>query len=248
MSNLFDIQNTIIKLFPEGALTDDIWVNGFKFNFDREIKRISYATNLTPFTITKAIENNSELLITHHDAWPFMKEQKLYCNKLLEDNKLNHCFFHTPLDAAEFGTSSSLASLLGMENKKFTLPYFGYLVGIAGSIKEQPFNDFVKLCEDVLCETVRSYQNNNNLCARVLVATGGGNETTCLDSAISEKCDTYITGEYGMYLQHYAEYHGINLIIGSHTKTEIIGVRNFVNKISTRFDDLVVFEIDEPNY
>ena len=63
-----------------------------------------------------------------------------------------------------------------------------------------------------------------------------------------ENCDTYITGEYGMYLQHYAQFHKINLIIGSHTKTEIIGVRSFVNKIISHFDDLSVFEIDEPSY
>jgi len=248
MAKLFDIKNTIIKMFPENALTDDIWENGFKFNFDNEISRISYSTNLTPYTIAKAIENNAGILLTHHDAWPFMNEQRVCCNKLLEDNKINHCFFHTPLDAAEFGTSSSLANALGMENKKFTLPYFGHLVGVAGIIKKQPFNDLVGMCEEILCENVRSYKNNNSLCSRVLVATGGGNETKCLDSAISEKCDTYITGEYGMYLQHYAEYHGINLIIGSHTKTEILGVRNFVNKIITFFDDLEAFEIDEPNY
>ena len=248
MAKLIDIKNTIIKLFPENVLNDTTWEYGFRFNFDNEINRISYSTNLTPFTITKAIENNADILITHHDAWPFMNEQKAYCNKLLEDNKINHCFFHTPLDAAEFGTSYGLANALGVKNKKFTVPYFGHLVGIAGNIEQQPLNNLVERCEKVLGEKVRSYKNNDNLCSRILIATGGGNETNCLDSAISEKCDTYITGEYGMYLQHYAEYHGINLIIGSHTKTEIIGVRNFVKRIITYFDDLKIYEIDEPNY
>lgn len=248
MSKLLDIKNLIIKMFPENVLSDTTWEYDFKFKFDRNISKISFSTNLTPYTIKKAIENNTDILITHHDAWPFMNEQRVYCHKLLEENEINHCFIHTPLDAAEFGTSSSLANALGMECKKFTVPYYGLLVGVAGNIKQQPFNDLVKMCENVLCEKVRNYKNNNNLCSRILVATGGGNETTCLDSAISEKCDTYITGEYGMYLQHYAEYHGINLIIGSHTKTEIFGVRNFVNKIIGYFDDLDVFEIDEPNY
>jgi len=248
MAKLDDIKNVIIELFPENALNDTTWEYGFKFNFDKQIKRISYSTNSTPFTITKATENNADLLITHHDAWPFMNEQKEYCNKLLEDNEINHCFFHTPLDASEFGTSYGLASALEMENMKFTAPYYGHLVGVAGDIRSQSFNDLVTMCEKVLYASVHSYQNNDNLCSRVLVITGGGNETSNLDSAISEKCDTYITGEYGMYLQHYAEYHKINLIIGGHTKTEIIGVRNFVKRIVADFNGLQICEIDEPNY
>jgi len=247
MADLTDIKNTIINMFSN-KLTDDIWENGFKFDFDKKINRIAYATNLTPFTINKAAEYDAGLLITHHDAWPFMNEQKAYCNKLLADNKINHCFFHTPLDATEFGTSSSLADALGMTNKKFTLPYHGYLTGVAGDITKTPLNDLINLCEKILLEKARAYKNNAGLCERILIAAGGGNDTKCLDSAIFEKCDTYITGEYGMYLQHYAEYNGINLIIGSHTKTEIIGVRNFVNKIAAYFSDLDVFEIDEPNY
>jgi putative NIF3 family GTP cyclohydrolase 1 type 2 len=248
MAGLFDIKDTIIAMFPENSMTDTVWEYGFKFNFDRDITTISYATNFTPFTITEAAKNHADLLITHHDAWPFMNMQKEYCNQLLEDNQINHCFIHTPLDAVEFGTSHSLAIALKIKNPKFTLPYFGKLVGVAGDIEAQTFASLVKLCETVLHEPVRSYQNSNNLCTRILVATGGGQETSSLDSAIAEKCDTYITGEYGMYLQHYAEYHGINLIIGSHTKTEILGVRNFVNKLATYFDALTICEIDEPNY
>ena len=248
MAKLADIKTVITGMFPMDSLTNEVWEYGFKFHYDNEISKIAYATNLTPHTITKAAGNNADMLITHHDAWPFMNEQKAYCNKLLADHKINHCFFHTPLDAAEFGTSSSLAKALGVENRKFTVPYHGFLCGVAGVVKPQPFEELVRECERVLQENVRTYKNNANPCSRILVVTGGGNDTESLDSAISENCDTYITGEYGMYLQHYAEYHGINLIIGSHTKTEILGVRSFVNKLVAGFDDLTAFEIDEPGY
>ena len=248
MSDLLVIKNKIISMFPDNSLNDTVWEYGFKFNFDRDVKTIAYSTNFTPYTITKAFEGNADLLVTHHDAWPFMNEQKEYCNKLLEEYKINHCFFHTPLDAAEFGTSSSLAKAIGMKDMYFTLPYHGKLVGVAGYIEKIDFIRLVQLCENILGEKVRSYKNNNDLCSKILVCTGGGNETTSFDSAITEKCDTYITGEYGMYLQHYAEFHKINLIIGSHTKTEIIGVRSFVNKITSCFEDLTSFEIDEPSY
>ena len=248
MPTLAEIKNAIIKMFPEGALKDTTWEYNFKFNFEKKIQKIAYATNFTPFVINKAAECGADLLITHHDAWPFMKEQREHCEKLLNENQLNHCFFHTPLDAAEFGTSASLADALGITNKKRTLPYFGHLVGVAGNIEKQSFESLVEKCEKILGEKVRSFKNHDNEYSKILVATGGGHETSCLDSAIEENCDTYVTGEYLMYLQHYAEFHKINLIIGSHTKTELQGVRNFVKKIANNFNDLELVEIDEPNY
>jgi len=248
MANLNSIKKLIIGLFPKGALKDTIWEYNFKFDFDKEIKTIAYSTNLTPFTIGKAIENKADLLITHHDVWPFMNKPKDYCNKLLSDNKLNHCFVHTPLDAAPFGTSASLAKELGLTNTKFTAPYHNHLVGVAGQTKKQTFEVFIFQCEKVLNEKIRSFKNNDIMISKVLIVTGGGDEITLLDSAIQEKCDTYVTGEYSMYLQHYAEFHKINLIIGSHTKTEIIGVRNFVKKISEQFPDTKTIEIEEPSF
>ena len=248
MANLVNIKTTIISMFPENALNDTTWEYGFKFNYDRDIKSIAYSTNFTPFTIAKAFEGKADLLITHHDAWPFMNEQKEYCNKLLEDYQLNHCFFHTPLDAAEFGASSSLAKALKMKDRYFSVPYHGKLCGVAGIIDKTEFTDLINLCEKVLCEKVRTFKNNDILCSKILICTGGGNDIESFDNAITERCDTYITGEYGMYLQHYAQFHKINLIIGSHTKTEIIGVRSFVNEIIFHYDDLSVFEIDEPSY
>ena len=243
-----DIKDAIIKLFPADVLKDTTWEYGFKCDFDRDVKVIAYATNLTPFTINCAIDAGADMLITHHDAWPFMNAQREHCHKMLIDNKINHCFVHTPLDAAEFGTSSSLARDLGVFDTKKTAEYFGHLCGVAGKISEQSFEQFVQNCERVLGEKVRSFKNNNNPVSRVLVVTGGGNETKNLDNAIAENCDTYITGEYGMYLQHYAQFHNINLVIGSHTKTEIIGVRNFVKEILKGFENIKAVEIDEPEY
>jgi len=249
MSKLADIEKVIVGLFPKGVLKDTTWEYGFKFDYEKEIKTIAYATNLSPLTINKAVEVGADLLITHHDSWPFMNKQREHCHKLLRDNTLNHVFVHTPLDAAEFGTGYSLANSIGMENLKPAVPYHGHLVGVVGQAKPQGFNSFVSNCEKVLSEKVRAFKNNSSPVSKVLIVTGGGNETSSLDVAIQEKCDTYITGEYSMYLQHYAEFHKINLVIGSHTKTEIIGVRNFVKKIIASLGKSIkVIEIDEPSY
>jgi len=248
MAKLNDIKDFIVKLFNKDVLEKSQGDFAFKFDFEKEIKMIAYSTNLTLFTINTGASAGADLLITHHDAWEFLGEQRDYCYKLLNDKKLNHCFIHTPLDAAEFGTSQSIAQGLNLENKKFTAFYHGLLVGVAGDLKKMTFEELVKRCEAVLCEKVRIFRNNSQNPSRILIVTGGGCETRFIDDAVNERCDTYITGEYNMYLQHYAEFRNVNLIIGSHTKTEIIGVRSLVNKILTQFKDIKAFEIIEPSY
>ena len=248
MAKLNEIREFLMELFDKDVLEKAVEEYAFKFDFDREIKKIAYSTNLTPFTINKASDFCADLLMTHHDAWEFLGAQRQYCYKLLNDKKINHCFIHLLLDAAQFGTSASIADALNLENKKFAVLYSGLLVGVAGDIKELPFEKLVKKCETVLCEKVRSFKNNHRNVSRILITTGGGCETRFIDDAANEHCDTYITGEYNMYLQHYAEYKKVNLIIGSHTKTEILGVRSLVDKLSTKFKDIEIFEIIEPSF
>ncbi len=54
-----------------------------------------------------------DLLITHHDAWPFLFGMKEACLRILEDADIAHFFIHLPLDDADFGTSASLVNCLG---------------------------------------------------------------------------------------------------------------------------------------
>ena len=55
---------------------------------------------------------------------------------------------------------------------------------------------------------------------------GAGNMTTDMQQAIDEDCDAYITGEYNLYPQLFGKFTGMNLLVGSHTNTEILGVEN----------------------
>ena len=252
MTTVKEIEKKIRNLFPQVVLNNTTWEYGFKFDYDKPITKIAYATNLTPFTITSAVEQGAELLITHHDAWPFMKKQREHCFELLTTHKLNHCFVHTPLDAAEFGTSHSLARDLGAKNLKPSVPddefNSGLFYGVVAEIKSQPFEEFIALCEKVLQAKVKAFKNTDKPVKKICIITGGGNKTAYMDSAVDEKCDTFITGEYSMYIQHYGDFHGINLISGGHTRTEIIGVRNFVRRIVDDLPKVKIYEIKEPNY
>ena len=65
--------------------------------------------------------------------------------------------------------------------------------------------------------------------------------------AVENGCDTYVTGEYVLYSQQYAQHVGMNLLVGSHTNTEILGVEAMAQRLA-RGTGLKLVRISEPNY
>lgn len=61
--------------------------------------------------------------------------------------------------------------------------------------------------------------------------TGAGHSSNFIRLAVEDGCDTYITGEATLYTIQYAQFVGINLLVGSHTFTEIFGVESVVREI-----------------
>lgn len=222
---------------------------GFNNEIDRSVTKIGYATNLTPETVNEAIKHHVDLVITHHDAWPFLYGMKEKCHTLLKENRISHAFFHAPLDDAEFGTSSALADALRLTNPYKVIPYEElYLAGVIGTLQEPaPFAQLKKDLSAILCEPVRAFKNNYKLVSRICVTTGAGNMTTDIKIAVDHNCDTYVTGEYGLYSQQYAKFAGINLMVGSHTNTEILGVFQLVSKLIEN-TALEAVRLTEENY
>lgn len=62
----------------------------------------------------------------------------------------------------------------------------------------------------------------------------------------TEGCDTYITGEYVLHSQQYARLMGINLLVGSHTNTEILGIHALGDRF-VQGTDLKLVWIPESN-
>ena len=62
----------------------------------------------------------------------------------------------------------------------------------------------------------------------------------------SEKgCDTYITGEKVLYTIEYAKFMGMNLIVGSHTFTEVFGIESLAERVKRRFGDIEIVRLTE---
>ena len=165
-----------------------------------------------------------------------LKEKSL---ELLKKYEISHFFSHLPLDDSEFGTNSSFIKKLGMKEVSKNCLHEGYMCGVMGEY-ETPltFEDFVSKVESVLEEPCLAWKFNERPIKRVYNICGAGPETFLMKEGIDLGADLYITGERVLYTVQYAQIKEVNLVIGSHTFTELFGVEALVNKVTEHFTDL----------
>lgn len=245
---LIDFKEYIVELFGEDKLKmcEGNGEYGFTYKGKEIVKKMGYSTNLTLETVEKAIYNDVDLLLTHHDAWEFMTGLRESCIKRLKEHKISHYYIHLPLDDSEFGTNVSLAEKIGLTVvEKFSLED-GFYCGRVGELSNPvKFDELVNYVEEILKEPIKSWKNNNQLIKRIGIVTGGGLSTNDVKAAYDRKCDVYITGEKLLYTIQYAKFLGINLIIGSHTFTELFGVESLAEKIKEKYNELEIIRINE---
>ena len=243
------LKEKLLSLFNREKLQEKPLEWGFFNEIEKDIRTIGYATNITPEVIEQAHAKNIDFLLTHHDSWGFVFGLKEECNKLLTEYHITHAFFHAPLDDADFGTNASLVAKIGLTNRHKIIPYEEiFFCGLKGELEiPLAFEEFTSKISNILEEPVRAYQNNDKPLHKVAVATGGGNMTNDMKVAVDEGCDTYITGEYVLYSQQYAKLHHMNLIVGSHTNTEVWGVESMAKKL-TEDTEVEIIRMEEPNY
>ncbi|MEO2260450.1 Nif3-like dinuclear metal center hexameric protein [Paenibacillus amylolyticus] len=210
-------------------------------------KKIGYATNITPEIILQAAEKNVDLLVTHHDAWDFVYGMKERCLELLKEYNIAHFYIHLPLDYAEFGTCNSLLRLLGASNiiQQSRQVEGQSSIGIGEFDSPITIEKLLGVMTNLLGERVYFQRNNNKEIRRIGMITGAGNGTNQLREALNSNCDVYITGEKTLYTIQYAKFINMNIIIGSHTFTEIFGVRSLVHKVQEKFQDIEVLQLNE---
>ncbi|MZQ83045.1 Nif3-like dinuclear metal center hexameric protein [Paenibacillus sp. 5J-6] len=212
--------------------------------------RVGYSTNISPQIVKQAAKNKVDLIITHHDAWDFVFGMKEQCHSLLKEFGINHFFVHLPLDYAEFGTCNSLFKALGVSHliQNSTHHEGGSLPGIGELMVPLTFEEFSERISMALNEDIKSWKNSENLIKRVGIITGAGNSTVNIRDAFHAGCDVYITGEKTLYSVQYAQFIGLNLIVGSHTFTEIFGVRALADKVKELFSYLEIVELEEGHF
>lgn len=211
-----------------------------------EIKKAGYCTNLTLDTVEEAIQNDVDLMVTHHDAWDGMFGLKDACRDRLLEAGISHYFNHLPLDDCDFGTNNSLAEKLGLRILEKSHLEDGFYCGrIAEFSEATTLEELAGRLELILEEPVQAWEFRGGPIRRVGLVCGGGGLTPDLREASEKGCDAYITGEKTLYTIEYARFVGMDLIIGSHTFTEVFGVESLAKRIKMRFRDMEIVRLTE---
>ena len=243
---LTEIEEFIVGLFDSRNNDCFYEESGITVRGTGEINRIGYCTNLTLDTIEEAIKNKVDLIITHHDAWDFIFGLKNACREKLLENNISHYFNHLPLDDCDFGTNNSLVEKLGLQIVENSHLEDGFYCGrIAEFNEEITFEELVQRLENILKERVKSWKFKDDVIKRIGLVCGGGASTSDVREAVEISCDVYITGEKVLYTVEYAKFVEINLIIGSHTFTEIFGIESLAKKIKEKYSNIEIIKLKE---
>ena len=188
---------------------------------------VGYATTITPRTISTALDRGADVIVTHHDAWDFMYEQREQVYDLLRDNSLTHVWAHLPLDQSDFGTSATLLSKIGCV--EVCKPSKGEVR--IGELDESTDFEAIRLkLDSLLQEQPRSLHDSGRAIRRIGCVTGAGVYTSYLKDAMPHGIDLYLTGETSLYLLEYAVHLGLSALVYSHNYTELPGVHMFAER------------------
>lgn len=242
-----DFEQYVSDVFKKEKLMDATEY-GFTHVEKDQFIRIGYCTNLTPYTASEAVRQKIDLLLTHHAAWDWMHGMKASCVEELKKGCVSHYFIHLPLDDAPFGNNTTLLEKLGFTVK---MPFFkenDYYCGYVGEVEEEiPLNTLIGRVESLLGESVQHWENHDKKIKRLGVVTGAGYSSDALLEAKNLECDAYLTGEKLLYTVLYAEHTKMNLIVGSHTFTELFGLEHFCRMLKTRYPSLAIIPIEAPH-
>lgn len=208
-------------------------------------KSIGYATTLTPSAIHQAAENNLELLVTHHDTWEFMLDERDTSHQLLAQYQISHIWCHEPLDKVDFGTAAALLSIIGCKVTEKIVEDFGRVGELPAEVE---LARIIDLLEDQMSEKPCRIHAAGKPISRIACVTGAGMMVDYLAEALDERIDLYITGETSLYLLEYAKYRAVNVLIYSHNYTEIFGTYNLARKIADHLGIDEVVRLEEPHF
>lgn len=222
----------IIESMEKWAKPDfiDNWDNtGFQIgNKDKIINKILIALDLDRIVLNKAIEDNYDMIITHHPL--IFKPLKSitsnnYGDKLIIDiikNDIVVYSAHSNLDLAENGVNDILASILNITSTKpLTEEGNGIGYGRIGSIEEISVLDFINFTKEKLeAKDLIVYGDINKKVTRVAVCGGSGSDF--ISDVHRLGGEVYVTGDIKYHDAQLAVQLGITLIDAGHFNTEKI--------------------------
>lgn len=240
----------------------DSWDNtGFQIGDDnKKVERILIALDLDSKVLEKAIDEDFQMIITHHPL--IFKPMKSITNlthkeKIIYDlikNQIVVYNAHTNLDQAEGGVNDELGKLLGLKNPHIlrenhgneTNPYGYGKIGDIESIKLLDYLDIIK--KNLQLEDLIVYGNIDRKVNRVAVCGGSGSEF--IYDAYEKGACIYITGDVKYHDAQLGDELGLTIIDAGHYHTEKIIlpiIKKYLNKNNSNLY-IEIWDKPSPDY
>ena len=207
-------------------------------NFNCDVKKILVCLDVDCRAIDFAIENEVDLIISHHPIiFRSMKNLRTdlplgsRIEKLLTHG-ISVFAAHTNLDSAEGGVNDVLAEKLGLTEVKSLEDSFGRIGKLSEKISARDFAEFVK--KVLNADHVRLVESNSKLISKIAVCGGAGAEF--IDKAKFHGADLFVTSDVKYHEAQHAFEIGLNVIDAGHFYTEFPIVHVIAEKLRESFE------------
>ena len=194
-------------------------------NLDNELKNILISLDLEDEGVDKAIENDCNLIITHH-PYLFNGTKSIdftdpFYNRLekIIKNDISVFAMHTNLDIAADGLNDNLCEILDIKNTKVLELDKDLGLGRYGDISKTKARDFASRVKEILqANELICYGDMEKEILKVAVCGGAG--SSLFDDAISQGCDLMITGDVSYHMGMDYSNRGLLIVDAGHFASE----------------------------
>lgn len=204
---------------------------------DKIIKKVMSAVDISMQSIEITIENKVDAIITHHGFF-WGKPLKIIDShynriKALIENDICLYTYHLPLDANnEVGNNIVMAKALNLLDIKPFGYYAGLPIGYKGRLKESiKVEEILKKLNIDKDYTAVIFKDKIK---EIGIVSGGA--AKCIDEAINDKLDLFISGENSHEQYHNCKENNLNLLFLGHYQSETFGVRALVERSAKKFN------------
>lgn len=204
----------------------------------KNINKILVCLDITSTIIDEAINNQVDMIISHHPLIFKSMKKLVYSNPtsslVARIIKADICIYslHTNFDNAEYGMSDILSELLSLKN----VDKLRNGTGRCGILyKEMTLSELCFYIKEKLkINSLKAAGNLNSVVKKVAIVGGAGSDF--IDDAIALDCDVLITGDVKHHSALDALSLGINIIDAGHFFTEVVALPYFANFLKTLTD------------
>lgn len=216
------------------------------------VTKIIAALDINDAVIDEALNNNANLIITHHplifSPLSSITAETPLGRRIIKLIKNDIAVFsaHTNLDKTSGGTNDTLFRKLGFTLKQNLFDTPDEHPGLIGELKDETtLLGFAAFLKDRLeLPNITITGDKNSSVKRVALCTGSGGDIKYIEEARTKNCDVYITGDIKYHTAQYATDLGLCLIDATHYATEVIITEKICGYLLERGFDCTVSKIN----